>query len=271
MVVRPETDESPAWFDCLECPDGGRSYRTDVGADPLNPPLRHLAMIARHLDAEHGITDPTGRIYRGTANDHVVCGYVSATPTRPAWFDCDLCAPGRTRHFLDEPPYGDARATWHLRLQYPELAREIARLSPAEQAVQWEARHRGIQARATQPMIEQAVQDARPRPPRPELTPTQRAIGALLESRVASGVPVTTAIRDLAALADTEPVAYAVMVAEQIPELAGALDQAPDVVADDLVAFYGPPARTQRAMWDIWKRLREEAGDGLEEPSAEDT
>ena len=264
VVVRPETIDSPSWFECLGCPEGARSYRVDVGADPLNPPSRHLAMIARHLEAEHGITDPAGRIYRGTASQEVVCGYVSATPIRPAWFDCALCATGQSRHFLDDPPYGDARAPWHLRIYYRDFANQIARLSPAERVIQWEAHQRGVLAKATQRAVATAVREARKAVTRRKLTPTQMGIQAVVLARVRAGAPVTTVIRELSVLAHTDPNEYAVLVAEQIPAMADSLDQPAELVADSLGSWYGPPARTERAIWAIWMRLPDQVRHRLE-------
>ena len=61
VAIIPETRKSPAWFICRACPEGGQRYRTDVGADALDPPIRHLTAIRRHFSHRARHQEPAGR------------------------------------------------------------------------------------------------------------------------------------------------------------------------------------------------------------------
>lgn len=255
--VTPETAQSPAWFECLACGAGRRSYRTDVGADPLRPLRRHVAAIARHFAEVHGITEFSARqIYHGT-DEPVLCSYEAASPTQSAQVNCSLCPEGMRRHPLGEPPYGDARSFADLGLFYPDFARQIARLDPVAQAIQWEAHQRGLLGAASQPAITRAVEKARRGPRVRRLTQTQMGIQALLLDEVRAGEPITSVIAALADLARRDPDAYAVWIARQVPVMERYLSNPPEQVAERLGAWYGKPARTERALWSIWSGIPE--------------
>jgi len=255
--VTPETAESPAWFECLACRAGRRSYRVDVGADPLCPLGRHVAAIARHFAEAHGITEfGAAQIYHGT-DEPVLCSYEAASSTQSAQVTCSLCPEGMRRHPLDEPPYGDARSFAYLGVFYPDFARQIARLAPAEQAIQWEAHQRGVLAAASQPAVTKAVKKARRGPRVRRLTQTQMGIQALLLDEVRAGEPITSVVAALSDLARRDPDAYAVWIARQVPVMERHLSNPPEQVAASLGEWYGKPARTERALWSIWTSIPE--------------
>jgi len=223
----PETPESPAWIICHDCPEGARRYRVDLFAGPTRPPARHVRAIGRHMAAAHGMTAFSARrIYRQRSSRALVT-YLPTRSLVGAQMTCSLCPEGMRRHPLDEPPYGDARSFAYLGVFYPDFARQIARLAPAERAIQWEAHQRGLLSAATQPAIERAVQKARTGTPARALTETRQGIQRLLSAEVRAGAPITNVIDELAVMARSDPVAYAVRIAHHILSMRDELAQPP--------------------------------------------
>jgi hypothetical protein len=254
----PETPESPAWIICHDCPEGAQRYRVDVFAGPTRPPARHVEAIRRHMAAAHGLTRFSARrIYRQRSSRALVT-YLPTRPLVGAQMICALCPEGRNHLILEEPPYGDARSFWELRLQHPELASQMYGLTPAERADAWEAVHRGISATATQPAITRALRRARQGTPARRLTETQQGIQRLLGAEVRAGAPITNVIDELAVMARSDPGAYAVRIARHIPSMRDDLSQPPEVIAKTLVDFCGTPPTSSRALWALWAAIQKD-------------
>ena len=257
VTFTPETRQSPAWFTCLECPKGVGRYRVDVRADPVYPPKRHVEAIRRHFREVHGVELLAEEcIYRDSSSPARAI-YGPSTPLRGAHMICLECPEASKHIILEDPPYGDARSFSELTMQEPGLARRLARLSLVDRAGQLEAHHRGINAEASQPAIDRALNKARRGPPRRKLTETQQGIQRLLLSEVRAGTGVTSAITELAAMARADRVAYAGHVASAIPSMERFLWNPPERVAELLIQFCGRPATTDRAIWAIWERIPE--------------
>jgi len=256
VSVIPETPESPAWFVCSRCPDGAQRYRTDVGADPLDPPPRHVAAIKHHFRERHGITLRADEIYHDPGVPARV-SYGPSTPLVGAHLVCSECPEGVNRVFFEETPYGDARSFSELRRRHPELVGQINGLSPAEQADYWELVHRGRAASATASGVRSALARARAETSAHRLGPLRVGIIRLLCAGVAAGNKITPLIDELVGMARNDPIGYRVRIARHMPEMDDVRDPDPKRIAATLTEFYGEPPTSRRALWDLWRARTE--------------
>ncbi len=256
VTLTPETRASPAWFTCLACPEGARRYRTDVGADPTNPPARHIAAIGRHFRTAHGVRRLARERIYGGSNLPALATYGPSTPLKGAHVICALCPEGNNHVLIEDPPYGDARSFSQLKILYPHLTLELSGLDPSARAKRLEAHHRAVVIPAAiQPAIERALKKAQRGPPRRRSTETRMGIQSLLLKEVRSGETITSVIAELEVMARDNPAAYAAYIAREIPVMQRYLGHPPERIAEQLTQFCGKPATTARALWSIWHRI----------------
>lgn len=255
VTVIPARPTSPAWFICRACPEGGQRFRTDVGADPLHPPRRHIAAIRRHFRDTHDTSRlPASAIYHG-GTEPALASYVPSTPLLGAQLICELCPAHENRIRLERPPYGDARSFPMLAARYPQIAASLPALTPAQRAARWEAEHRGITAEATQAGLERGLREARAADTAREPPEAERGLRALFLQRVAEGGTITKVIDVLVEQIHTDPDGYASTLARAIPGLEHHRELPDAQLAALARELYAPLERDKRTLWRIWRRI----------------
>ena len=268
VILTPETLQSPAWFTCLACPEGARRYRTDVGADPLRPPPRHVAAIQRHFREAHEVEDlPAGRIYHDPSVPALAV-YVPSTPLRGAHVICARCPEGNNHVLIEDPPYGDACSFGRLLTLTAGLIDQVGGLDPVARSERLEAHHRGIIPQVGHSGIQRALKAARRGPPVHEPTALERGLLALTGAKAATGMGITRAIGELVALMETDTVAYACQLAGVIPGMAAHRSLLPQELAKLTRVRYGPLERTERTLWAIWDRRPGDPPSAATEPDS---
>ncbi len=255
VTVIPETRQSPTWFICRACPGGLQRYRTDLGADPKHPPVRHERMIRAHLKEAHRTTGAAAsRIVDAIGTDSPVV-YLPALRAGAPKYQCDLCPTGYGLRMLDDPAYGDARSFWELSRNFPEEARRINRLPARERAIHWEAVHRGIEVVATTWLLARAIREEREAKPDIAIGDLELGLRRLMLNYVSRGTQVTDVTASITHLMSSDPIAYACELARAIPGWERHLNLPCDEIAALIDGRYGPLTRDKRTLWRYWTRI----------------